>query len=313
MKNPIVSVIIPNYNYAEYLRDTLDSVRVQTLTDWECIIIDDASDDASVSIIQEFCKQDPRFRLIRLTKQSGVSAARNMGLDAAVGEYIAFLDSDDCYSENALEILVYVAKSTGADIVGGRAMVVETNFKFVPIGNIKISVDDFHVFRNPADLICVPQEFNWCWIWRRIYKRKTIGDARFLPEFKAMGDDLFFMLQVSHRTLLFAESRNIAIFHRKSPFSISANRTGPESFQFFPRLLDSAAQLESKYSGRFWRVFYDAMFMYLMDETIVKNKLRIEARNVLSACCCLFPSRYLSFKKRFFLRFLRIFLRKQNV
>ena len=76
-KHPDVSIIIANYNYARFIGDALESILAQTLQNWECIIIDDASTDDSVKIITEYTNRDKRFRLIQQPKHMGVSAARN--------------------------------------------------------------------------------------------------------------------------------------------------------------------------------------------------------------------------------------------
>lgn len=99
---PAVSVIIPVYNAARTLARTLDSVAAQHWTDWEAVLVDDGSVDDSAAIAAARTKADPRFRLIRLDSNRGVSGARNAGLDAARGRYIAFLDADDVWSPDKL-------------------------------------------------------------------------------------------------------------------------------------------------------------------------------------------------------------------
>ena len=96
MKGPTVSIILPNRNYGRFIPDAINSIKAQTLTDWECIIIDDASTDDSVDVIKELISGDGRFKLAVNSESVGISATRNVGLDMATGEYIAFLDSDDC-------------------------------------------------------------------------------------------------------------------------------------------------------------------------------------------------------------------------
>ena len=126
-----VSIIICNYNYEKYIGDALESVLHQTIPDWECIVIDDGSTDNSVDIIKSYVERDSRFRLIQ-TEHGGTSRARNAGLDVATGEYIAFLDSDDCYTEYALEMLLHLARTTNADMAGGMANMVPAEYKYVP-------------------------------------------------------------------------------------------------------------------------------------------------------------------------------------
>lgn len=90
---PLVSVVIPAFNAARTLRMAVDSVLSQTYPALEIIVIDDASTDDTPNVIAEYCQ--PNFRSIRLRRNSGVSAARNRGIEAAQGELIAFLDADD--------------------------------------------------------------------------------------------------------------------------------------------------------------------------------------------------------------------------
>jgi glycosyltransferase involved in cell wall biosynthesis len=89
-----VSVIVPCYNQAKYLAETLDSVFVQTYDNWECIIVNDGSADNTGEIAEDYCKRDSRFRYIS-QNNSGVSATRNNGITAAFGYYILPLDADD--------------------------------------------------------------------------------------------------------------------------------------------------------------------------------------------------------------------------
>ena len=95
LRNPKVSVILPTYNRAPYLTQAIDSIRAQTLKDWELIVVDDASSDTTAQVVRAFAQQDPRIRLCRHSKNQGVAACRNTGLKQAIGTYIAFQDDDD--------------------------------------------------------------------------------------------------------------------------------------------------------------------------------------------------------------------------
>ncbi len=92
--NPIVSVIIPCFNQAQYLGETLSSVLNQTFTNWLCIIVDDGSTDNSKDIAKKWCDKDERFLYV-YKENGGLSSARNFGIEKANGKYIQFLDSDD--------------------------------------------------------------------------------------------------------------------------------------------------------------------------------------------------------------------------
>jgi len=100
-----VSVIVPCYNQAEFLNEALESVLQQSIHDWECIIVNDGSQDNTRDIGQEWQKKDARFKYIEITN-SGVSKARNIGVEKAVGEFILPLDADDKISSNYLELAI---------------------------------------------------------------------------------------------------------------------------------------------------------------------------------------------------------------
>ncbi|MCD8124924.1 MAG: glycosyltransferase [Lachnospiraceae bacterium] len=110
-----VSVIIPVYNVSAYLRQCLDSVSKQTLSEIEVICIDDGSTDDSLSILQEYEQSDPRFHVLT-QKNCYAGVARNRGLEQAQGEYVIFWDADDYFALDALELLYQRAKAFDADI-----------------------------------------------------------------------------------------------------------------------------------------------------------------------------------------------------
>ena len=99
-----VSVIMPCHNGGKYLRLAVESVLAQTYAGWELLIIDDASTDGSVAVAEEYCSQDSRIQLIQTPASTGKPATpRNVGIKAATGRYIAFLDCDDMWLPQKLE------------------------------------------------------------------------------------------------------------------------------------------------------------------------------------------------------------------
>ena len=103
--NPKISVIIPVYNVEKYLAECIESILNQTFNDIEILIIDDCSTDNSYKIMEEYAKKDSRIVLYHNENNVGVSKTRNIGLDNAKGEYIAFVDSDDYVAPDFLRIL----------------------------------------------------------------------------------------------------------------------------------------------------------------------------------------------------------------
>ncbi len=116
MENPKISIIVPVYNVEKYIHRCLDSIAAQTFTDWECICVDDGTPDASGKICDEYAQKDTRFKVIH-KQNEGVSIARNTGLNAAVGEWIGFVDSDDWIEKETYETALQYAINNDADIV----------------------------------------------------------------------------------------------------------------------------------------------------------------------------------------------------
>lgn len=112
---PSISVIVPVYQAEKFLHRCLDSVARQTFSDWELILVDDGSTDGSAALCDRFAAGDARVRVFHRKKNQGVSEARNLGLHEAKGDYIAFLDADDCYEFHALETLWNLREQSGAD------------------------------------------------------------------------------------------------------------------------------------------------------------------------------------------------------
>ncbi|WP_174300195.1 glycosyltransferase [Caulobacter sp. S45] len=119
---PSVSIIIANYNAAEYLPLAVKSALRQTFSDIEVVIVDDVSTDDSVAV-SETLMSDPRVRLLRQERNAGPGAARNRGFAAARGDWIAVLDSDDLMHPRRIELLLREAKVSGADIVADDLLV----------------------------------------------------------------------------------------------------------------------------------------------------------------------------------------------
>jgi glycosyltransferase involved in cell wall biosynthesis len=110
---PTVSIITPLHNAEKFIADTISSVIAQTYQDWELIIVDDVSDDESVTLVESAVEKDSRITLIRLSKNSGAALARNTAIKVANGRYIAFLDSDDLWLPQKLETQLAFMRENG--------------------------------------------------------------------------------------------------------------------------------------------------------------------------------------------------------
>ncbi len=112
----MISVIIPLYNAARFIGETLSSVQSQTCQDWECIVVDDGSTDNSADLVKCIAQSDCRIRYV-YQANAGPSAARNHGLRLARGEYIQFVDADDWFPSERFEVMLSAYASVGENII----------------------------------------------------------------------------------------------------------------------------------------------------------------------------------------------------
>lgn len=187
---PKISVIVPVYNMEKYVGECLDSVLRQTLTDIEVIVINDGSTDASLKIIQEYQKKDNRIIIID-KKNAGVGAARNDGIKAATGEFLAFIDPDDMYASNEALLHCYkTAKREGISIVGGKTVFLYQDGSTKEevekrVGSIRISANEMTEYKN--------YQYDYGYVCF-IYKKSLIVDNQiFFPLYSRFQDPPFFV------------------------------------------------------------------------------------------------------------------------
>jgi glycosyltransferase involved in cell wall biosynthesis len=133
---PLVSVVIPAYNRRDCIERAVASIQRQTHENWEALVVDDGSTDGTRGLVETLARRDSRIRLIRHERNRGAQAARNSGIDTARGEWIAFLDSDDTWLPQSLEVRLRLAREeqvlvvhSGGDVLQGDGV---TKSYFVP-------------------------------------------------------------------------------------------------------------------------------------------------------------------------------------
>lgn len=184
--SPKISVIVPVYNTARYLARCLDSIAAQTFADWECICVDDGSTDESGAMLDAYARRDARFRVIH-QENGGVSRARNAGLDAARGEWIGFVDSDDWVEPETFALAHEAAAAHNADLVQWD-YVFEDNGK--RIVGLSLAEGPFSVSKN--DTYFCPS------MCHKLVLRKLIYDNHLLfPENIRLSEDRLFSFQCS--------------------------------------------------------------------------------------------------------------------
>jgi len=194
---PSISVIIPVYQAEKFLKGCVESVRKQTFSDWELLLVDDCSRDGSPALCDSCAAEDDRIRVYHKTKNGGVSEARNLGLGEAKGDYIAFLDADDRYEPSCLETLWSLTEETGADSAACAHLnlwpdgACDTEL-VLPAGvydgeGIRKGI----VYPLLGDRLTQPV-FNG-FIWRYLYSARIIRDHQIRFEGAYLEDELFLM------------------------------------------------------------------------------------------------------------------------
>lgn len=190
-----LSIIVPVYNTEEYLPRCLDSLVSQTYDNLEIIVVNDGSKDKSGEIAKQYAEADKRIKVLDIFPNGGVSAARNLGIENATGEYIAFVDSDDYIRENMYESLLRIAEQTQADLISSDIIIngqtLECSLKSNHLYSRKEIEEELMPAFSKSNMISVMAFTN------KIIKRKVIegNGLRFDPEF-SYQEDLMFMIQV---------------------------------------------------------------------------------------------------------------------
>ena len=187
---PKVSIIIPIYNVENYLKECLDSVLAQTLTDIEIICVNDGSTDSSLDILRQYVQKDPRIKIID-KENSGYGASMNKGLDTATGEYIGIVESDDFVKNTMFEDLYKMANKNSLDLVKSDFYYYTTyNNRSRQAGKIKRRTlgKVFNIKNDCRVLKMMPT------IWSAIYKRDFLkeNNIRFLETPGASYQDTSF-------------------------------------------------------------------------------------------------------------------------
>ncbi len=227
-ENPIkVSVIIPVYNTEKYLRECLDSIVNQTLREIEIICVDDGSTDGSLEILREYEHKDSRIRVFT-QPNNNAGAARNNGFRYAVGEYLSFLDSDDYFEPQMLEMAYLKAKNQSAEIVVFRSNSFDmdsNSYKELgytirranlpehePFAGIEVKKDFFQTFVG--------------WAWDKIFLREYIEEKNLRFQEQRTTNDMFFTFMAMVEANRIATIEDVLAHHRTNVrTSLEATRT----------------------------------------------------------------------------------------
>lgn len=222
---PRVSVVMPCYNSAAGVRRAIDSVLDQTCVDLELIVVDDASTDSTREIIAAIAKTDWRIQLIFSERNSGPGIARNMGISKATGKWIAFIDSDDWYESERLEILLDAAESDGAMVVADNQFFVQENADR-PWRQLRKNSTDLPWHLKPNDLLKGDRwgRISNFGLLKPIVQRQFLNDSKIhYDEEIGIAEDFYFLLKCTQRAsyTLFVNRPLYNYQFRKGSFSSS--------------------------------------------------------------------------------------------
>lgn len=233
------SIILPVYNGAQYVAQAVESVLRQKQPDWELLIIDDGSSDATAEICGNFAAGDSRIRYI-FQENAGVSAARNHGVETAAGEYLLFLDADDWLTEDCLETFDKLLAQHPADLVVANYYICagEDTQKARPINTPKLHYGPEDSGKLISAALRIGQWHDEVWyglfrpVWGKCFRREVIEEngIRFKKGLK-IGEDAVFLLACLAARINVLLADEYLYCYRENPGSVLHTRRWTDSSQ----------------------------------------------------------------------------------
>ena len=212
-----ISVILPVYNDAVYVKRCLNSLVNQTLNDIEIIVVDDGSTDNTPQVLKEYSKKDARIKIIT-QENSKQGTARNNGLKYASGDYIAFIDSDDWVDKDYYEKMLDVSEKTGVDISVSSVLRIK---KFDRVSKY-IEYNEEKTYKTFQDIIETLKIPPYWFVWGKLYKRNLLTEMRF--EEDVYYEDAEFLLKTIHHTSSIATVPQVNYYYFSNPNSTMKSR-----------------------------------------------------------------------------------------
>ena len=215
LNEPLVSVIVPVYNVERYLRHCVNSILIQTYQNLEVILVDDGSPDNCPKICDEYAKADARVKVIH-KKNGGLSDARNIGMQAASGDYLMFVDSDDWLEKNAIECLYHLLIAYNAHIAIGGMQRVEDQTNRILQTDFNGTKNVVSMTKNQAMKVFFQ---NGCAAWGRLYRRSVHAGIEF--PVGEINEDEAIVLSLLDRCNIVAQTNEIVYNYRCRAESIT--------------------------------------------------------------------------------------------
>lgn len=281
-----ITVIIPVYNVEKYLEKCVKSIINQTYTNLEIILVNDGSTDKSGIICEELSKSDHRINTFKIDN-SGVSFARNFGIDKSTGDYIVFVDSDDYVSDNMIELLYYNLTKNDADLSVGRVEHVydlieskATSFNINEINSVVWnSKEALREFMNTKKTSFFPVA--------KMFKKSLLNGFRFNLNYKLAEDAMFiseFLLENDKR-IVFFDYPIYFYFHRENSATTTVNSNVFDTIKVYSEILP---KIEKKYpdlkdeilNRKYWS-YFTVLDKIIFDRTKYANEVKNIRKEIL--------------------------------
>ena len=314
-----VSIIVPVYNAEKYLHKCLCSIRSQTMTDFECLIINDGSSDSSQSICEEFIKKDSRFKLFTQSNL-GVSAARNLGLDNANSDWVTFIDADDYVSNDYLDnFFMYNNCQTNRQIIQGYycsgyyGTDIDTLYHSIKYTHTIITKDNGSDYLSQHNLL-----YNWA-VWCKIFSMDIINKhgLRFNINLQCGEDGLFWHNYLCYiDTIIYIPAQGYTYFCPKQYYNSLSRASGyskpnelcvldmAENYCYISKILISKFSLSGKAKQLLMQLYINNYFKALLkyklsnEQLLLMNSIKpslniipISYRNILLMLINILPVR----------------------
>lgn len=270
----MISIIIPIYNVEKYLNKCIDSILNQTYSDLEIILVDDGSTDKSSEICEYYKEIDNRIRVIH-KKNGGLSEARNVGIDIAKGEYIAFLDSDDWADENLYKRLYQLSQKYSSDIS-------MCSFKWVQNEKEVLNKIDEEIVYSNLEALNKIYDKNYTNIivaWNKLYHRKLFDNLRY-PVGKIHEDEFLTPILI-HRANKISITNKELIYYRQNSNSITNSKFSVKRLDYIYALENrlnyfNQNSLEKLYKKGVWLLMDNIIrFYYIIKNSDIPEKKQL--------------------------------------
>lgn len=230
------SIIMPVYNVENYLETAVNSVLTQTFNDFELILVEDASPDNCAAVCDRLANMDKRVKVIHNRLNSGAGFSRNFGIEAARGEFILFVDSDDTLSPNTLEILNREADGFDITVFGLNRLFENKNGKVYKTEKLFHSAFVTASLKDSGQLLISLNRVGiFPFVWNKLYKRIFLLESETLFENAKITEDCYFNLSLFQKTDKIKVISDCLYNYRKPAYQTLTNSYSPEFLELSKR------------------------------------------------------------------------------